>query len=110
MGRPLGLDVRLLRPDGPVYEAHGITIGRDADVQALASGGTRVAGHADQSAAGLRPGDLMFYATGGTGSIYHVAMYAGHGRMVEAYAAGIPVRLTPVRFGADYWGAVRYLR
>jgi cell wall-associated NlpC family hydrolase len=95
---------------GMVYEAHGITIGRDADVQALDSGGTRVATHDDQTAAGLQPGDLLFYASrGGTGSIYHVAMYAGDGQMVEAYASGIPVRRTPVRFGTDYWGAVRIL-
>jgi cell wall-associated NlpC family hydrolase len=95
---------------GTVYQAYGITIGRDSGAQATESGGTRVAGHADQTTAPLQPGDLMFYASHeGTGSIYHVAMYAGDGQMVEAYAAGIPTRLTPVRFGTDYWGAVRYL-
>jgi gamma-D-glutamyl-L-lysine dipeptidyl-peptidase len=96
---------------GTVYEAYGITIGRDTGAQATESDGTRVAGHADQTTAPLQPGDLMFYASDeGTGSIYHVAMYAGDGQMVEAYAAGVPTRLTPVRFGTDYWGAVRYLR
>jgi hypothetical protein len=29
--------------------------------------------------------------------------------MIEAFAPGVPVRLSPVRFGEDYWGAVRYL-
>jgi hypothetical protein len=29
--------------------------------------------------------------------------------MIEAYGAGVPVRITPVRSGTGYWGAVRYL-
>jgi hypothetical protein len=36
-------------------------------------------------------------------------MYVGNGQMIEAYGAGIPVRVTPVRFGTDFGGAVRYL-
>jgi cell wall-associated NlpC family hydrolase len=36
-------------------------------------------------------------------------MYVGHGEMIEAYGAGIPVRITPVRFNEDYWGAERFL-
>lgn len=95
---------------GAIYEAYGITIPRDADAQALDGGATRVATHDQQTTANLQPGDILFYATDdGTGSIYHDAMYAGNGQMIEAYGAGIPVRLTPVRFGTDYWGAVRYL-
>jgi cell wall-associated NlpC family hydrolase len=96
---------------GLIYEAYGITIPRDADAQALDGGATRVATHDDQTTANLQPGDILFYATdAGTGSIYHDAMYAGNGQMIEAYGAGIPVRLTSVRFGTDYWGAVRYLK
>lgn len=95
---------------GTVYQAWGITIGRDADVQALDSGGTRIAAHKDDTDAVLAPGDILFYASHhGTGSIYHDAMYAGNGQMIEAYGAGVPVRLTPVRFGHDYWGAVRFV-
>ncbi|MGH3495254.1 MAG: hypothetical protein ACRDRL_32495 [Sciscionella sp.] len=30
-------------------------------------------------------------------------MYIGNGRMIEAYDAATPVRVTPVRFGTDYW-------
>jgi gamma-D-glutamyl-L-lysine dipeptidyl-peptidase len=87
-----------------IYQTHGITIGRDADVQAHDSGGTPVARD------DLQPGDLLFYADAkGTGSIYHVAMYAGNGQMIEAYDAATLVRVTPVRFGTDYWGAERYL-
>lgn len=95
---------------GTIYEAYGITIPRDADAQALGGGATRVATHSDQNTANLQPGDILFYATdNGTGSIFHDAMYAGNGQMIEAEAAGVPVRVTPVRFGTDYWGAVRYL-
>lgn len=95
---------------GTIYEANGITIPRDADAQALDGGALQVATHRDQTTAGLRPGDILFYAAGnGTGPIFHAAMYAGGGQMIEAYAAGFSVRLTTVRFGAEYWGAVRYL-
>ena len=89
-----------------LYNAHGITIGRDAAPQAYFTGhGKRVA------RSDLAAGDLIFYASNLTDpeSIYHVAMYAGDGNMLEAYGAGVPVRLTPVRFIADYWGAERYL-
>jgi cell wall-associated NlpC family hydrolase len=89
-----------------LYDAHGITIARDSDAQADFTGhGTKVA----QSE--LQAGDLIFYASNITdpGSIYHVAMYAGGGEMLEAYGAGIPVRITDVRFNADYWGAERFL-
>ena len=89
-----------------LYDARGITIARDSDAQADFTGhGTKVA----QSE--LRAGDLIFYASNLTdpGSIYHVAMYAGGGEMLEAYGAGIPVRITDVRFNADYWGAERFL-
>lgn len=46
------------------------------------------------------PGDLIYYANGGSagGGFYHVAMYVGNGQMIEAPRAGIPVRLTAVRY------------
>ena len=89
-----------------LYDARGITIARDSDAQADFTGhGTQIA----QSE--LEPGDLIFYASNLTdpSSIYHVAMYAGNAEMLEAYGAGIPVRITPVRFNDDYWGAERFL-
>ena len=52
----------------------------------------------------LRPGDLLVYRSSGP-SRRHVAMVTGHGRMVEALGAGIPVRVRPVRSG--WLGAVR---
>ncbi|KFY19570.1 hypothetical protein V491_04355 [Pseudogymnoascus sp. VKM F-3775] len=89
-----------------LYDAHGITIGRDADAQAGFTGhGTNVA----QS--DLQAGDLMYYATNisSSSSIYHVTMYIGNDEMIEAYNAGTPIRITPVRFGDNYWGAQRFL-
>jgi peptidoglycan DL-endopeptidase CwlO len=55
-----------------------------------------------------QPGDLILY-TGGDTQLDpppgHVTMYIGDGQMIEAYAPGVPVRITPVRPGA--WGYVR---
>ncbi len=59
---------------------------------------------AAQGSAPLLPGDLMFW---GSGHIHHVAVYLGAGQMVEAYQSGTHVRVTPVRTGGDYAGAVR---
>jgi gamma-D-glutamyl-L-lysine dipeptidyl-peptidase len=89
-----------------LYDARGITIARDSDAQADFTGhGTQVA----QS--DLQAGDLIFYASNLTNpsTIHHVAVYAGDGEMLEAYGAGIPVRITPVRFNDEYWGAERFL-
>lgn len=45
-----------------------------------------------------QPGDLIFYATGGStsGSKYHVALYIGGNRMIEAPSPGKTVRDWPV--------------
>ncbi len=56
----------------------------------------------------LRPGDLMFWASGSAyTSIYHVALYIGGGQMIEAPDRGLRVKVSDVRFGGDYYGAVR---
>lgn len=90
-----------------VYQLYGITIPRDAGPQAL-DGGAKLVAQGD-----LQPGDLIFYSSdgpaGNADSIYHVAMYVGNGDMIEAYDHTTPVRITPVRYNADYWGAVRYI-
>ena len=52
----------------------------------------------------LMPGDLLFYGPGGD---EHVAMYVGHGTMIEAPYTGAYVWLTPVRFGYGFAGAGR---
>ena len=59
---------------------------------------------AGQGTAPLLPGDLMFW---GNGHIHHVAMYLGGGQMVEAYESGTHIRVTSVRTGGDYAGAIR---
>ena len=91
-----------------IYQVYGITLPRDAGPQAADSRGRPV----DKSA--LQPGDLLFYSHGSRDpdnpdAIYHVAMYSGNGDMIEAFDKTAPVRITPVRLDADYWGARRYL-
>jgi cell wall-associated NlpC family hydrolase len=44
-----------------------------------------------------KPGDMLFWADHGT--IHHVALYLGHGQMVEAPYSGGKVRIAPVRYG-----------
>ncbi|KAK3181429.1 hypothetical protein K4F52_007291 [Lecanicillium sp. MT-2017a] len=89
-----------------VYHAHGITIGRDTGPQASSTDAIPV------KKEDLQTGDLLFYATNvsDADTIHHVAMYAGNGEMAEAYGAGVPVRITPARFGSEYCGARRYLK
>ncbi|MFF3256455.1 NlpC/P60 family protein [Actinacidiphila glaucinigra] len=60
------------------------------------------------SRAALQPGDLMFWADRGV--IYHVAMYAGHGQILQAPRTGRDVEVTAISSGmpaADYYGATR---
>jgi cell wall-associated NlpC family hydrolase len=47
------------------------------------------------------PGDLLWYSNGGsaTGTKYHVTIYIGNGRMIEAPYPGVNVRIAAVRFG-----------
>lgn len=48
----------------------------------------------------LRPGDLLFYATNTSNpsTIYHVAIYAGNGQMIEAPVPGKKVNIVPMRY------------
>jgi cell wall-associated NlpC family hydrolase len=63
--------------------------------------------HRQVPATQLQPGDLLFYAhdPNDPASIHHVAMATGDGRMVEAYAPGVPVRVTSVRWEGLYAAA-----
>ena len=89
---------------GTVYQTHGITIPRDSGPQAQDARARRV------PTDDLRAGDLLFYSRStDADDIYHVAMYVGRGRMIEAYDHLTPVRITAARLGDNYWGAVRYL-
>jgi cell wall-associated NlpC family hydrolase len=84
------------------YRAHGVVIPRDADAQAMR--GTPV------SIAGLRPGDLLFYAT--SGHVHHVSIYAGSGLMVQSPRTGSAVQTIAVRtpsYSREYAGARRFI-
>ena len=83
------------------YRVRGITIPRDADAQVV---GKAVARNA------LRPGDLLFYAT--RGSVHHVSIYAGGGRMVQAPRTGSSVQtiaMSTSSYAREYAGARRPL-
>lgn len=58
----------------------------------------------------LKPGDLLFWAHGGSGFIYHVAIYAGDGNVLHAPRTGRNVELAPLTSAmpqGDYVGATR---
>jgi cell wall-associated NlpC family hydrolase len=56
----------------------------------------------------LRPGDLIFWALnpGDPGTIHHVAMYLGNGRMIHAPRTGKPVQIDSVYYWEppDFFG------
>jgi peptidoglycan DL-endopeptidase CwlO len=71
------------------YRAVGIDIPRTSEEQWL--WGPRIpAGHE-------QPGDLVFFAgsDGTTAAPGHVGLVIGHGEMIEAYATGFPIRISP---------------
>lgn len=53
----------------------------------------------------LQPGDMVFFSQGG-GSISHVGMYIGNGRMIHAPRTGRNIEITSIEQG--YW-ASRYV-
>lgn len=84
------------------YRAHGVTIPRDADAQA-------VKGKAVSRAA-RRPGDLLFYAT--AGHVHHVSIYVGNSLMVQAPRTGSWVQTISVStpaYAREYAGARRFI-
>ncbi|PJE97104.1 peptidase [Streptomyces carminius] len=58
----------------------------------------------------LKVGDLLFWSHGGSGGIYHVALYAGDGNVVHAPRTGQDVKVAPLTSAmpeGDYFGATR---
>ena len=85
-----------------VFRAHGVTIPRDADAQAVK--GTAV------PRGTLLPGDLLFYAT--RGYVHHVSIYAGDGRMVQSPNTGSAVQTIAVStpaYAREFAGSRRNL-
>ncbi|MGW4101899.1 C40 family peptidase [Streptomyces sp. NPDC004976] len=89
------------------YAKAGIRLPRTAAAQAGV--GRRIPASSGTSA--LRPGDLVFYAyaPGRDSTIYHVGIYLGGGRMVNAPRPGSVVRLDPVDAVSGYAGGARLL-
>ena len=56
-----------------------------------------------------QPGDLLFWRTDPTAPNYisHVAIYLGHGEMIQAPQPGQYVEVVPVAFGSGFAGIVR---
>ena len=51
------------------------------------------------SVGSIQPGDLVFWSKGSAGSIYHVAMYLGGGKMIHAPRPGRSVEIVSI----TYW-------
>jgi cell wall-associated NlpC family hydrolase len=65
------------------WKQAGVTLPRSSSAQY--AGTTRI------KKADLQPGDLVFYSSSGsTGSVSHVAIYAGDGKIVQAHKPGVP--------------------
>lgn len=63
----------------------------------------------DQGLGPLHPGDLLLWGSdpGNPGSVHHIAVYLGNGKMVEARESGTLVMVSDVRLNAQYAGALR---
>lgn len=69
-----------------LYQTHaGITLNRNS--ASMASNGVQV------SRNNLKPGDLMFFATGGGTRISHVGMYVGDGKLIHASSPSTGVKM-----------------
>ncbi|UFQ99769.1 NlpC/P60 family protein [Streptomyces sp. Go40/10] len=89
------------------YAREGIRLPRTAAAQAGI--GRRIP--ADLGTGALKPGDLVFYAyaPGHDSTIYHVGIYIGGGRMINAARPGTVVRLDSVTAMSGYAGGARLL-
>ncbi|MEU9737215.1 C40 family peptidase [Streptomyces sp. NPDC048002] len=89
------------------YAKAGFSLPRVAAAQAGA--GQRIPAGLGTSA--LKAGDLVFYATapGRDSTIYHVGIYVGSGRMVNAPRPGAVVRVDPVTAMPGFAGGARLL-
>lgn len=66
------------------WKQAGVTLPRSSSAQY--AGATKI------KKADLKPGDLVFYSSSGTsGSVSHVALYVGDGKIVQAHKPGVPL-------------------
>lgn len=102
--RQLGDPYRFGAAGPGAFDCSGLTM------RAYAKAGKRIGGHSAtaqyraarakgqlRSVRNVRKGDLLFY--GSSYDVYHVAMYVGGGKMIEAADYGIPVRIVKMRKG-----------
>ncbi|MET9134323.1 C40 family peptidase [Streptomyces antibioticus] len=89
------------------YAKAGITLPRVAAAQA--GSGKRIP--AALGTSGLRPGDLVFFATvpGRDSTIHHVGIYLGGGQMINAPRPGAVVRVDAVHTMSGFAGGARLL-
>ncbi|WP_253701193.1 C40 family peptidase [Bacillus sp. FJAT-29814] len=89
-----------------IHAANGIFIPRDSSVQARY--GTPVTWD------DLQPGDLVFYAyNGGKGSVHHVGVYIGDGKMLHSPNSSTHVRIDDIVASGwikEFSGARRYVK
>ena len=86
-----------------IFKAHGIDLPRDSGEQAKA--GKAV------SSSNLKPGDLLFFSTS-SGTVHHVGMYVGDGKMIHSPNASKDVYVTDWKkwdTGNEFSGARRIL-
>ncbi|MCT1830403.1 C40 family peptidase [Brevibacterium luteolum] len=88
-----------------VFRSHGIDIPRDSGPQSKAGKSVK--------ASQLQHGDLIFFANrGGKGSVHHVGMYIGGGKMIHAPNASKNVEIVDWKKwdrSGQFAGAKRYL-
>jgi cell wall-associated NlpC family hydrolase len=102
-------DAYVLNGSGPdAWDCSGLTKASYASVGVYVGTHSATNQYATMAAAGrlvpfndLVAGDLLFYSSGGatSGTKYHVALYIGAGKMIEAPYPGVAVRVANVRYG-----------
>jgi hypothetical protein len=90
------------------WQGAGIALPEGSWNQAKWSGATARFTRA-QGIAPLQPGDLLLWGTdpANLGSVHHIAVYLGNGKMVEARESGTLVMVSDVRLNSQYAGALR---
>lgn len=102
--RQLGDPYRFGAAGPNAFDCSGLTMRAYGDAKKLIGGHGATAQyrlakkrHELRSIKDVRPGDLLFY--GSPRDVYHIAMYVGKGKMIEAARPGTRVRIVKVRKG-----------